>query len=120
MGNNVVGSNEDAWLLIYNSGVYLRDGELGGESYKTDFKMNQWYHIVFVAEDGMQKVYINNENVGNLSVDYNFGSWYWDDYAYIGCEYWGKKDHFFKGIIDDVRIYNRVLSEDEIDDLYNE
>jgi hypothetical protein len=36
--------------------------------------------------------------------------------ADIGC-YWGGYNGFFDGLIDDVRIYKRALTEEEIEDL---
>jgi len=39
---------------------------------------------------------------------------------YIGYAYFMAKDNFFKGVFDDMRIYNKALSYAEIEDLYDE
>jgi len=41
-------------------------------------------------------------------------------YVTIGRLYYPTIDQYFNGLIDDVRIYNRVLSETEITALYNQ
>ena len=82
--------------------------------------LNNWHHIVLTYSNGTAKIYVdnflvntlNNINPNNLSVLNKF---------YIGQEYSGAQSYtYFDGKIDDIRIYNRVLSVNEIENLYNE
>ena len=71
-----------------------------------------WHHVVggyngtngFVFVDGIEENNaIRTNDLGSI------------EHFFIGKDYWG----FFNGLIDDVRIYNRALSAEEIQDLYN-
>ena len=74
-----------------------------------------WYHIVITISSNNLRMYINGILVDENNVfiltshPYNLN---------IGANYSGT-DKFFNGSIDDVRIYNRALSETEIKTLYN-
>lgn len=76
---------------------------------------NQWEFLVMVYDGARLKMYINGVEENTLSVSGAIG------YSSMGF-YIGKNtvyDQFFKGKIDDVRIYNRALSACEIRYLYN-
>lgn len=75
----------------------------------------QWYHIVMTYNNSQLKLFINgelknSENVSgtliNNSRDLCFGSN-------------GGSQKFFKGIIDEIYLYDRALSNSEIEDYYN-
>ncbi|MCG8696660.1 MAG: hypothetical protein MI922_01295, partial [Bacteroidales bacterium] len=82
------------------------------------YNNNQWHHIVAISEgdNKLASLYINNE--------------------LIASKYWVKSNHlvtddiqikvggddiknYFKGDIDDIRLYDRVLNSVEIDSLYH-
>jgi hypothetical protein len=77
------------------------------------FPLNQWHHIVAIASSNYKRLYIDGElaaynDVGGVAhsgapiyVGYYGYSYYWD------------------GMIDDVAIFNRVLTQEEIISLYN-
>lgn len=78
---------------------------------------SQWYHLTFTFDGYEIKIYINGEyknkktgGVGGVNSDQggNF---------YMGRHWYG--EYFYKGFIDEVRIYNRVLSPAEIKARYN-
>ncbi len=74
--------------------------------------LNQWSHVVFTANtiDGEVKVYINGKNVGSWE---RVKSFLPSDYPlYLG--YQVDDESYYDGMIDDVRIYNRPLSEKEV------
>ena len=90
----------------------------------TSLELNKWYHIVGVyrSSDKFYAVYVNgtedNTQTSTLSSLYHDSSKYW-----IGARYDNRQfvsDRYFNGIIDGVRIYNRVLSEEEIQADMNE
>ena len=89
-------------------------------------KEDQWYHFVAIVGEDYNTGYLNGEEMVNRR--YNFGdsnsSQFFEDAVrheamWIGKGYWNGKPDFFKGSIKNIRIYNRVLNEDEIKFLYN-
>lgn len=85
---------------------------------------NRWYHIVGVRFGTTQSIYIDGQLnttriCSNAPIKFsgqcddkkvNFGK------AYDGC--WTTGTYYLDGKIDDVRIYNRALSAEEIEQLY--
>ncbi len=78
---------------------------------------DQWYHVVFLYKGDTSYIYLNGKlaSVGYVPKTFT-------DAADL---YLGRYDissslpYFFKGALDDIRIYNRPLSKGEIDSLYN-
>ena len=89
--------------------------------------LKEWYHVVLVRDTTKIRLYVNGQlntnesyyqgfNTSNGGNGPNYGS---NTKALIGSR--DKNANFyFSGLIDDVRIYNRVLSVDEVDALYHE
>jgi len=86
--------------------------------------LNEWTHIAVVvdgktpgteANTVASKLYINGELVrtGNVAT----GTFEGDAKAYVGINCW---DALFKGYLDDIKIYNTVLTDDEIKTAMNE
>ncbi len=88
------------------------DGNLQYPELSTD----RWHHLCLVMDDGEVTIYTNTlEAASQESMtcgDHN------DGVLLIGNSYGGS--YPFYGRIDDVRIYDRALSESEIGDLYHE
>jgi len=74
-----------------------------------------WYHIAGTYDGKKQILYFNGSPVDTLTKDFEVLDNY--DPLLIGT---GENYRYFKGKIDDLRFYNRVLSEKEILDLYLE
>jgi len=113
------GSNEN-WVLRLKSDnkayFFLHEGHKREIASKTVLDIGKWYHIVGTYDGSIMKIFINGimENsttdVGssiltNANVPVSIGR---------ATEY----NEFFNGLIDEVRIYNRALSEEEIKRLY--
>ncbi len=85
----------------------------------TEITLNTWYYIAFTYNktDGLTKLYVN----GNLVNQTNFtsGSIYFNTKLTIGT-FTSSGISYFNGFEDDIRIYNRVLSDSEIQALYHE
>jgi len=89
-----------------NFGFYGNDLVTGGGL----LELNTWYHLGFVydIDDQQQRIYLDGELVGErastpflgTTQDTLIGSW--------------NSDQWFEGIIDDVQIYDHVLTENEI------
>jgi len=77
---------------------------------------NKWYHYVFVVDEYGGKVYANGKLITAHSWTGNSGpcnnSYNWK----IGGDY----NAWFKGKIDDIRIYNTALSQDDVIYLFNQ
>ena len=75
---------------------------------------NNWHHLVSVRDGSTFKLFVN----GDLVADSSLGSHTYNNNSfYIG--YAPAWNQYFKGFIDDVRIYNRALSDSEVSLLYN-
>ncbi len=94
-----------------NNGIFDLDSE-------THVVTDQWYHVVVTYGEGQASVYVNGEQEGSITwngsilqtdVDLCFAQMLPSDEAYN-----------FIGVMDDIRIYNRVLDGTEVDELYHE
>ncbi len=84
----------------------------------TTFNANRWYHVVGVADGSVLRMYINGVDTG-ATTPYNGTLNTTTTNFYIGKLNASGGNYFFKGKIDDVRIYNRALSASEVKQLYN-
>ena len=111
-----IGQNDSYWMAL--SGGYLYVG-IGGAIYTPDtiFNTNQWYHLATSYDSVTEEVHIYvdgalelsepaiaslNENTADIT---------------IGNSNWENKP--WEGLLDDVRLYNRALTQEEIDELAN-
>lgn len=87
--------------------------------YNTAIQNNTWYHVTLIFNLGVEMIYINGQLVSarvggfsNLSqctnANLKIGGWWQNDIVSI------------TGKMDELRIYNRILAENEIDFLANE
>ena len=76
--------------------------------------LNQWSFVVATFNRSLMKIYINGTLVGNQTAPFDHTELkeYDHDDVYIGALWTGY--YAFNGTIDEVRIYNRALSADEI------
>ncbi len=76
-----------------------------------------WSHVaVSYATNGAYALYINSVNSGSGTTSQTFAQ----ADTWVGATYGtGPPGAYFKGSIDDVRIYNRVLTTNEINQIYN-
>ncbi len=75
--------------------------------------LGDWDHVAGVYADGTQVFYVNGEHIGERTPDPNFNEQR-DFLIGAGANERPVHQYLFKGIIDEVRLYNRVLDEDEI------
>jgi hypothetical protein len=110
--------------------LYLKNGKLYGEygwygdcnetiSYST-LNDSNWHHIVFGYNNSHDFMYIDGEYIGGEKISTDFLNM---SKQYIGMGFadgcWGFSGWvFLNGTIDEVRIYNRALREEEIKQLY--
>jgi hypothetical protein len=94
--------------------VRIGDGNNRFKMYGESVSDFEWVHLVATWNNGLLRLYQNgmivNESYTQLEIKYG------QEDIMIGNNYW--LDHGFMGKIDNVRIYERVLSQGEIRDLY--
>lgn len=106
-----------SWGASYNQHLNFATGggSLGGVVSQTQIPVGAWTHIAATYDNTTQRIYVNgvldNSRADNDELDNANTSFY------FGC-YAGPAS-FFDGIIADVRIYNRVLSREEICTIMN-
>lgn len=109
-----IGTNNRMDLIIEDDdsarvNVYFDLDDLG------DFA-NQWYHIAWVQNGSAVKLFINGEE--KTLTGTNSGAW-WTAHLNTPLTFrTGYGWAYLKGSLDDVRIYNRALSKNEIETLY--
>ena len=115
-----------------NCGYYLsiHDNNIRGISQKGGYNwvrnkddeeitLNQWYHAVFTYDGTILKLFSNGSLISTVeeshTVDYSE-----HNPLQIGTYKTSTGQTAFEGDIDDIRIYNRALTEEEVILLYNE
>lgn len=87
----------------------------------TKLNSNQYYHVVVTYDGDYAKIYINSEldAIGQLPQPEFNGA---IKNAYIGANHTANNvlNKFFNGVIDELRVYNRVLNQSEINKIYSE
>ncbi len=78
------------------------------------YTVGEWVHVVWVHTGGTLYAYKNGTLVSSTASGNSGGGNGWLEF---GPNY--TQSSFFNGTLDDVRIYNRALSAQEVQDLYN-
>jgi|GEM_PF-1149083 len=102
---------------VYQPRFVLEDGSsTGAVQGTTTVDDNKWHHVVAVYNGTTQTIYVDGgeDNSGTFSGDIFDRP---DENVYIGARDDGT-EKFWKGYIDDVMIFNRSLSADEVLGLY--
>ncbi len=121
-------SNVSNGSQIINNGFgtfpwYLRNianriiGYYGEEPFlQTNISAQKWYHYVFVADQWGGKIYVDGKLIAMDKWTGQEGSFMNNLLLQIGGEYEGGV--WYKGKIDDIGIWNRVLSADEVSKIF--
>ncbi|KAB2661165.1 MAG: LamG domain-containing protein [Verrucomicrobia bacterium] len=123
--NNISGLGIEVSFTTYTAPQYAQYGIDDGISGAWDMSMNQnyygaknnyainkWYMATLVKNGGEYTFFINSDIQDRQS---NSKSYSLKDGFIIGSSFWNE---YFEGAIDDVRIYNRALSSNEVAQLY--
>ena len=97
---------EDDTYRIYDAGGGGWEGDTGA-----DVADGTWHHLAYTSDGSTGRLYVDGEEKATHTPDYNFSS---DDLWSLGQEWDSVISELLDGILDDVRIYNRVLSAAEI------
>ena len=120
-------SSYDPLLYIQSTGILHAGGYIGGFPNlvsSSALNDNKWHHAVLTIQGSgasqTQSLYIDGVFVNSISGGMSGATNYWE----IGTGYtmsWPNTNnswYYFNGLIDEVRVYSRVLSASEITDLY--
>ncbi len=77
-----------------------------------------WHHFVLTYSQSVTKAYINGVFVGSVAAS-GSGAVSGIDNITIGSRLW-ENDHYTNAIIDEVGLWNRALTQDEVTRLYND
>ncbi|MCP4137737.1 MAG: hypothetical protein GY754_42630 [bacterium] len=121
-------NNEDGWRISWGSGnINITYNNIGQQGYAgltpwEGIPLDQWYHITIVIDEsigsyGQIRSYVNGVHQEGFDHPMQFSLLTTDTRKlYIGKKSeWGAA---WNGDLDEVRIYNRALSDDEITALY--
>ena len=122
-------TNNYAGLLYFGGKIVVDVRVAGTYSYLKNTTNNistgEWNHIVWTQDGTSPNVYLNGvlEELGNISAETDATGWF-DDITGVDVGSIGVLDRSsglanpFNGTIDDVMIFNRSLSAEEVRDLY--
>jgi len=93
------------------------ESRMGGDAYDFGGNLvdNNWHSLVFVYDGSKEKVYLDGSGLGTANIESAPAT------GPVNNINIGRGTHdseYFKGKIDEVRIYDRALSENEADELY--
>ncbi len=80
-------------------------------SSNTTYTDTGWHHVLGLRKDGKNYLYVDGVKQSATTTTPFVPS---TDFFHIGRQYSHLNDRYFIGIIDDVRLYNRALADDEI------
>ena len=115
------GNNPRSYSLYteYRTGcLHLSISDFHGGNSRQHIALNRWQHIVAQVDNGMHRYWINGKSTAEFPIDASLPGQ--DDTASvrIGSSHDTKPaaspDRHFRGLIDELRIWNRALSHDEI------
>ncbi len=78
-----------------------------------DITANMWHHVAITVSSGATSMYLDCNLVGTKNISSNYHSLDYSTNALVGASR-ALTNGFFAGIIDDVRIYDRVLNATEL------
>ena len=115
----------DRSLNIYNDLIEVYYHDNGGGYYYINTGANlfdfNWHHIVYTLDINGSKIYIDGikklNSAQNFAQNFN-GKWILG--SLFNANNFSSLNNSFIGSYDDIRIYNRVLTDNEILSLYNE
>lgn len=100
----------------YSGDIQFYSSNTGNTDYfDTNLQTSTWYHVAMVLKDNTVSCYVDGSFFDSKPDNqYNFGT----KDLHIGTRH--TISGYFNGTIDDVRIYGRALSEEEVQQLYLE
>lgn len=106
---------------------FVKSGDIVRWKFITDsavLSSGDWYFVTLVQDGITPKIYVNGHEVSASFEDEQDKTQWFDDLQgtiswWIGYRHTAVYNYYLNGIIDEVRLYDRALNEDEIQELYN-
>jgi len=90
-------------------------GPTGKDNY---IKLNTWYCIVFTMDSNFLKLYLDGKLISTEKRTHELGAN--DEDLFLGKKLNQQYQYWFKGVMDEIRIYNRALSAEEVAQFYQQ
>ena len=117
-GNKRILGTDSAWEARFSGTSLLHEFRQSTQPHvSTVFATHQWYHLAFTFDGTNKGVYVNG-SPDPVFGPYTNGTTGFDTALSIGGATWNPSQSF-SGYIEDVRIYNRILSQKEVEQIYN-
>lgn len=112
---NTGGNPTPNFTMHDSNGSYYRVQPPFGSS----FPMHTWQHVVITLQGYNVIIYLNNTVWATGTFPFLPGNVI-RSMCYLGKSNFGAQDGPFKGVLDDIRFYNRALTANEVDSLFKE
>ncbi|MDD4027381.1 MAG: LamG domain-containing protein, partial [Candidatus Shapirobacteria bacterium] len=111
-----IDSSGKALMVAYDDGIAYKYA-----TSNTTLNTNQWHHIVgtYDPSDQKIKIYVNGKKDGSDVSITTFSRLLTNSTNSIGNQNHPTSPYFFNGLIDEVKIYNRALTDEEVKQDYN-
>lgn len=106
-------------LRVLNGDMRGRAGQASDTLIYPNTMVNQWYHVALVRRNDSAIYYINGVKTGGVLSGNGGSSASPYDKLVIGAGR-ERNTNFFKGVIDDIKIFDCVFSALQVDSLYND
>lgn len=94
-----------------------KPGSPQANMHSTHVMRHKWYHVVLTYDDSQCSLYLNGKL--DMTLQKKFHSTFLaTDSVILGNSFNAKNNRFFNGNLDDLEIYDRVLSPEEVKELY--
>ena len=112
----VVGIHPDSLFLfeIHNYGLAEDRSWVTNDS---KIQIGRWYHVAATWDGTSQKIYVNGK-LADVKFPSNFSIGNFNSDLFVGTYGGNITKYDFNGILDDILIFNRVLTDDEISTLF--
>jgi hypothetical protein len=120
--NRKFGSNAEYSLVLWENGKFKYKHNGVADTFSTTtIPLNQWTHIVLVRDNNAKsiKIYINGilDKTNNYTIDPSSSN---SEKLLIGTgDFYSNTMNSFKGKLDEIKIYNIALSQDDITNMYS-
>ena len=117
-GHNAVKTNIDGFSGPTTFKVASFYNNLDELNANYNFQYQAWYHI-YVSAGNENTIYVNNEKVGQIYKNIILGLT--NSNLIIGKSIFDEPENeiYFHGVIDDIKVYNYLLSQQQITELFN-
>lgn len=122
LGASTAGEDTGMQIRVNIDGTILailRDVEYGVNTESYDLSDQLWHHVVVSFDQTKLSLYVDGTPIDNAVIDFVYDITNLEQYIALHKWYGGSASASrFNGSIDDLRIYNRALTESEIQQLY--